>query len=600
MDKNIWLKWGISGLLALASGRVALFGAMYPCPAALLSVTVREKYSGWKVALLCALGLWLGRRQSLAVWADIAAVAAVWLAMLLLRSRKPAAVSRALVGAVVFSATKAAVLLRLHMMYRYGIGGMAAEAALIVAFTYIFFKLYAFLQLGKLPLAQPEGIFVLMTAAAVLLQGIAVPVAQLLPESLGRLSLLKTGMFLLTLWVGYIGGVKEGAVAGVTGGTLLSGMGFGAPVLTSVLACGGMGVGLCKNESSVLAAFVFSSVTLFFSLVQGSALLYVPVYVPLLASVLFVFTPKKGVERIRAAFPAEEQRSGYNLAAKQHVLRTLENYQNTFQYLSRAYILQRESFHEEHYVRSGRMIMAYQFKGMADAVDKLAAEIRMPAALASQKPVRFRLTVGKTGFARDGQASGDSVYCGETQKGRYAVALSDGMGNGRRAAEESNLTVQTIHRLLAAGFQPELALRIMNSILLYRAGDEIYSTLDLALFDLCSGELQLYKIGGSVTFIKRGDQVEVVKIPALPMGIVGDITVPSVTYRLKPGDQVILLSDGVAEAGRSQGIQWLTEAIAQLKSTDPQTLSDLLINKAVERCGIKEKDDMTAVVVVVH
>lgn len=600
MDKNTWLKWGISVSLAMAAGRVTLFGVFYPCPAALLAVTVREGHSGWQMLLLCAGSLWLRRRQSMAVWADIVAVDVVWLFMVLLSRKRPAPVTRALGGALVFSAVKGGVLLRLHMMYRYGIQGMAAEAALIVALSYIIFKLYAFIQLGKAPLAQPEGGLVLMTAGILLLQGIAAPLASFLPEPMNQLSPPGLGAFLFTLWMGYLGGSKEGAAAGVIGGALLSGMGLASPMTTTVLACGGMGSGLCRNETPGLAALVFSATTLFFSFVKRGGALSVPFFIPLLASAVFLLTPGKAVQRIRKTLSVPKEPIGYNLAARQHILKTLDGYQNTFRYLSRAYILQRESFHEDPYIKSGRMIMAYQFKGMADAIDRLAAEVRMPAALAAQKSVRLRLAVGKAGFARDNQVSGDSVYCGEIRKGQYAVALSDGMGNGRRAAEESNLTVQTIYRLLAAGFQPELALHIMNSILLYRAGDEIYSTLDLALFDLYSGELRLYKIGGSLTLLKRGDRVEVVKIPALPMGIVGEIAVPSVSYRLKPGDQIMLLSDGVAEAGRSQGIQWLTEAIGQMKSTDPQTLADLLISKAVKRCGVREKDDMTAVVVVVH
>ncbi|MBO4992579.1 MAG: SpoIIE family protein phosphatase [Firmicutes bacterium] len=600
MDKNIWLKWGISGLLALASGRMALFGVMYPCPAALLTVVVNDKCSGWKTALMCAVSLWLNRRHGMAVWADVVAVAAVWLAMLALRRRKPAAATKALVGALVWTGARGLVLLRLHMLYRYGMSDIVVEAALITAVSYLFFHLYVFLQLGSMPLARPESIPVLMTVAAVLTQGILAPAASLLPGSFGQFPLVKAALFFVPLWIGYAGGAKEGALAGVTGGTLLFAMGTAAPAVTTVLACGGLAAGLCGNEAPALAAAVFSAVTLAFGLVRDGGALSLPAGVPLMAAAVFCLIPSGGRKKLAQVIPTEGEHIGYNLAARQHVLQTLEEYRKTFQYLSRAYILQRESFPGDPYVRSGRRIMAYQFKGMADAVDRLASEIRTPAALSVRRPIRFRLTVAKAGFARDAQVSGDSVYCGEVRRGTYAVALSDGMGNGRRAAEESNLTVQTVYRLLAAGFQPELALRIMNSILLYRGGDEIYSTLDLGLFDLYSGELQLYKIGGSITFLKRGDQVEAVKIPALPMGIVGDIEVPSIACRLRPGDQVMLLSDGVAEAGRNQGIQWLTETISALKSTDPQTLADLLINKAVERCGIKEKDDMTAVVVVVH
>lgn len=599
MEKNHWLMWGMSGALALAAGRFALYGSMYPCPAALLTVIVGGKCSGWKAALLCIAGLCLNRWGSTALWADAIAVAAVWLVLFLLREYQPAMVTKALIGAVVYEGVKIAALLRLHLLYRYGMEELVAEACLVIGFSYIFFKLYAFLQVGRLPLGHPEGIIVLVCTGLLLLQGIAMPLISRLLGLAGSLQLTQAGAFLLTLWIGHSGGVKEGAMAGVIGGILSSALNAAGPSLIGVLACGGMAAGLCAGETPLLAAFGFSAVTLFFGMAEGMPALYTPIYVPLLASVLFLATPPPLARRLRQIFPPAAQSSGYNLAAKQNILKTLKGYQQTFQYLSRAYILHREPFVEDPHIHSGRMIMAYQFKGMADAVERLSDELRGPVALPVKRAARYRLRVGRAGYARDGQVSGDSVHCAEINRGQYAVALSDGMGNGQRAAEESNLTVQTIYRLLSAGFQPELALRIMNSILLYKAQDEVYSTLDLALLDLFTGELQLYKIGAAVTFIKRNGQVEAVKIPALPMGIVGDISVPSVKCRLRRGDQLFLLSDGITEAGRSEGIEWLTDTIEALQSSDPQTLADLVINKASERCGIREKDDMTAVVVVV-
>lgn len=588
MDKNFWMKWGISGMLALASGHAALFDIMYPCPAALLAVTVSKSYSGWKLALMAGVSLWFGRRQGTAVWGELIALGAVWLLMLYLSRRGTAPVNRALAAAGLWVVTKGVVLWRLGLFYRYGFGDAAAEAALVVVFTYIFFKLYAFIRIGKLPLIRPEGILVLVSSAAVFFK--AVPSVQA----------AKVGLFLMTLWIGHRGGVKEGAVAGVVSGTMLSAITRMSPDITTILACGGMAAGLCKNEGKKLAAMVFSATTLFFGLARGFADLYVAVYVPVLASLFFLIIPERIERKLRKVLVMEEQAGGFQLVMQQQILQTLEGYRRTFQYLSRAYILQRESFYDEPHIRSGRRIMAYQFKGMADAVERLENEIRTPSALPVKRERRYRLKVGKAGASGNGQVSGDSVYYGEVRRGCYAVALSDGMGSGRKAAEESNLTVQTMYRLLTAGFQPELALRIMNSILLYGAGDEIYSTLDLALIDLYTGNLQLYKTGASLTLLRRGDQVEVVKIPALPMGIVGDIPVPSVDYRLKPGDQILLLSDGVADAGRHQGIQWLTEAIASLTSSDPQTVADLLIQRAMAQAGTKEKDDMTAVVIVVQ
>ncbi|MBQ8590512.1 MAG: SpoIIE family protein phosphatase [Firmicutes bacterium] len=600
MDKNFWMRWGISGTLALASGYTVLFDRLYPCPAALMAAVVNGKNRGEKMLILSLFSLFLNRRHGLVVWADMIGTAAAWMAVLWADRRKAAPAGKAAAASVVFSAGKVLTLWNMNMMYRYGFETAISEAVLIVAFTYIFYKLFAFIRLGKLPLTRPEGILILTGTATILLKGILSPAIGILPEPLCRFQVVRTGLFLLTLWIGYSGGVKEGAVAGVSGGTLLSAVSSASPSVATVLACGGMAAGLCGNESKLLAAISFSAVSLFFGLTQDIPFFNSPAYVPLLASVLFFLLPETMDRKMRSVLSVEDLRSGYNLVSRQYVLQTLENYQRTFQYLSRAYILQRETFHEEPHLRSGRMIMAYQFKGMADAVERLSSDIRNAAVLPLKKERRIRIRVGKAGVAVDGQVSGDSVYYGEIRRGCFAVALSDGMGSGRRAAEESNLTVQTIYRLLAAGFQAELALRIMNSILLYRAGDEIYSTLDLALIDEYTGSLQLYKTGASLTLIKRNDRVEVIKIPALPMGIVGDIPVPSMEYKLKPGDQILLLSDGVAEAGRGQGIQWLTETISGLSSSDPQTVADLLIYKATEHCDEKEKDDMTAVVIVVR
>ena len=214
----------------------------------------------------------------------------------------------------------------------------------------------------------------------------------------------------------------------------------------------------------------------------------------------------------------------------------------------------------------------------------------------------FCVTVGQAGLAGSGLVSGDSVCYGEVTNGIFAVVLSDGMGSGRRAKRESDLIVRTVDHLLRAGYSPELALKITNAVMRYRAenGEELYSTLDLALIDLHSGNLQLYKTGASLTLIRRGKRLGVVTIPSLPMGVVGDLPVPSLQYRLRSGDQILLFSDGVAEAGRRSGIRWLSDMILSQTSSDPRTLAELLVRCAVDQAGRTEKDDMTAVVIVVQ
>jgi hypothetical protein len=46
-------------------------------------------------------------------------------------------------------------------------------------------------------------------------------------------------------------------------------------------------------------------------------------------------------------------------------------------------------------------------------------------------------------------------------------------------------------------------------------------------------------------------------------------------------------------------MEWIRETIANIRSRDPQTMSDLIVNKAVERYGLKEKDDMTVITAII-
>ena len=82
------------------------------------------------------------------------------------------------------------------------------------------------------------------------------------------------------------------------------------------------------------------------------------------------------------------------------------------------------------------------------------------------------------------------------------------------------------------------------------------------------------------------------------MGIVEGIHIDYVETSLSPGDQVILISDGVTDSKREDAeMKWLTETIMGIRSKDPQTMCDLIMNRAVENYGLREKDDLTVATV---
>src|SRR5690606_1421015 len=121
--------------------------------------------------------------------------------------------------------------------------------------------------------------------------------------------------------------------------------------------------------------------------------------------------------------------------------------------------------------------------------------------------------------------SGDSFSSLELGNGKFAVAISDGMGNGERASMESRTALMVLQQLLQSGMDEKLAIQSVNSVLLLRSTDEMYATIDMALIDLYSAETTFLKIGSTPSFIKRGSEVIVVHGENLPVGILQDIDV---------------------------------------------------------------------------
>src|SRR5699024_7232297 len=83
-----------------------------------------------------------------------------------------------------------------------------------------------------------------------------------------------------------------------------------------------------------------------------------------------------------------------------------------------------------------------------------------------------------------GLISGDSYKTIELGTGKYAIAISDGMGNGKRAREESEETLRLLQQILQTGIPEKVAIKSINSILSLRTTDEMFATLDLAVVNL--------------------------------------------------------------------------------------------------------------------
>ncbi len=197
-----------------------------------------------------------------------------------------------------------------------------------------------------------------------------------------------------------------------------------------------------------------------------------------------------------------------------------------------------------------------------------------------------------------GLLSGDSFSIKELGNGKCAVAVSDGMGNGERAKLESSSALSILEQLLQSGMDERLAIKSVNSVLLLRSLDEMFTTIDLALIDLYSARTTFLKIGSTPSFIRRGSEVIPISANNLPVGILQEIEVDLLSLQLKPGDILVMMTDGLYDApGPAVNKElWMKRIIGEIEANTPQEIADCLLETVVRYQGGVITDDMTVVV----
>lgn len=193
--------------------------------------------------------------------------------------------------------------------------------------------------------------------------------------------------------------------------------------------------------------------------------------------------------------------------------------------------------------------------------------------------------------------SGDNYTFFERDTGNLTALLSDGMGSGEKACRDSTMVVELMQKFLEAGFQLEMAIQMINSLLLTGEENANMSTLDLCSMDLYSGECRFVKVGSACSYIKRGHLVDRISSGNLPLGIFQKPDVEAVGRCLEDGDYIVMISDGILDA-LSQGIgeDMLSELIGECDLENPGEMAGAILNFCIRQCKGHIRDDMTVLV----
>ena len=206
-----------------------------------------------------------------------------------------------------------------------------------------------------------------------------------------------------------------------------------------------------------------------------------------------------------------------------------------------------------------------------------------------------------SGIAKTGKAgaaeSGDSFSLVQLKDGRCVAALSDGMGSGRRAKDESETAIELLEELMERGFEQEITLRLINSALLMRSGDESFSTLDICVLDMNTGCAEFVKIGAAASYLVRQGEGLVAAIGSwtLPVGILDSIDIDMQKKQLAHGDIIVLMTDGVVDSKKTE-YPWIEDLLADLPTGNPQDIAEHILAAARTNYGDEAGDDMTVLV----
>lgn len=196
----------------------------------------------------------------------------------------------------------------------------------------------------------------------------------------------------------------------------------------------------------------------------------------------------------------------------------------------------------------------------------------------------------------NGELCGDNYDYFHDGRGRLVVVVSDGMGTGGRAAVDGAMAAGILSRLYQAGLSFDCALRIVNSALVVKSGDESLATLDVCCLDLFSGETEILKAGAPLTLVKKKGRVMRIDAPSLPAGILTEVGFARERIVLDDGDWVLMVSDGAI----ANGDEWLERQLDAWKGEDEQELADFVVKEASRRRTDGHDDDVTAIAIRLH
>ena len=183
------------------------------------------------------------------------------------------------------------------------------------------------------------------------------------------------------------------------------------------------------------------------------------------------------------------------------------------------------------------------------------------------------------------QIGGDWYDALELDRDRTAVMIGDVVGHGVRAATTMSELRNALRAFAVEGHSPGAALHQLDRVVHATLGPGMIATVLFLIIDAAKGSVSVARAGhpppalrtanGEVRFLDAGG--------TLPLGVDDRVSAEAVEYPLRPGDTLLLFTDGLVERRRESintGFDRLRAAFRRAP-TDVEALCDHVLERTV-------------------
>jgi sigma-B regulation protein RsbU (phosphoserine phosphatase) len=196
---------------------------------------------------------------------------------------------------------------------------------------------------------------------------------------------------------------------------------------------------------------------------------------------------------------------------------------------------------------------------------------------------------------------GDFVDYFELANGTVGLYVGDVSGKGLAAAMYAALTVGILRGVHKTSQSPGKVLSTLNTRLMSRGGLRRHTAIVYGVFDPRSLEMRLASAGMPGPLHVSSRHCHILELSGIPPGLFQDAEYETLTVKLKPGDSIILCSDGIIEAQNARYEDFGTERLTSICDAGcaltPAELLDRIFSAVHDFTHvIQQHDDMAAAI----